>query len=341
MNTQYDLPLPVVTQVSEYLTSLRLPSAFSLNLLAGDGSPRKFFRLTPASGSTFILLLDPEWILSRDYAPHQAFLNRVKIPVPAFLLVKPEMGFLLMEDIGDDLLQFYLQKNPSEKSAWLEKSMEILADLHGKIFPVPKELPCSSRRFDQQKYQEELLFTWEHLAKEYLKEGEIAGALLKKIKTFCKSLEKICPAVFSHRDYHIRNILIKDQKLFLIDFQDARLGPPHYDVASLLWDPYMPIEEKERLALKEIYIKKVQQFPALQSAIQWETFDQDLKRVAFQRLVKAAGSYASFYNRYGKQTHLPYLKPALERAQALVLEISDLNFLPLGQWLDKINYEKN
>ena len=81
----------VTTQVASHLKT----KDFSLKLLAGDGSTRQFFRLTASNPpKTLVLLFDPGWILSRDYAPHQAFLKANRIPVPDFLLVNEKEGIL-------------------------------------------------------------------------------------------------------------------------------------------------------------------------------------------------------------------------------------------------------
>lgn len=321
--------------ITKWLAKQGNSEKFRIQRLAGDGSTRQFFRVFFPK-KNLILLWDPDWTLSQDYPSHQTFLKSRKIRVPDFFAIDSKVGALLMEDLGDDLLQHYIQKHPKEKFSSIERSVILLGSLHAQTFPVPKELPCASRFFDKEKYSQEFLFTWEHLGEKLLSLKKPAS--MDALTEFSKSLEKIQPLCFSHRDYHTRNILATLGDLVLIDFQDARMGPPHYDLASILYDAYLPVTAEERSSLIQVYQEAIKG-SSLSQAISWDTFDSDLKRVALQRTIKAAGSFASFYTRYQKTTHLPYLVPALEMAKELRASTTvpggfDTVF-PLEDWIRK------
>jgi len=323
--------------IERWIASQRITTPLKFHPLAGDGSQRTFYRLTWGKASR-VLLSDIGWDLSKDYAPHQEFLASHALPVPLFFEVDASGGFLVMEDLGDQLLQFEILKHPNEKMAWLETATRLLSTLHGKTYPVPKTLPAATRRFDQKKYTDELKFTFEHLQVGYLGMPAPSAAELIAVEDFCGAISHIEPQVFAHRDYHCRNILVKDKKLYLIDFQDARLGPPHYDLASLVYDAYVPINDTQRAKLAALYQEELKAYP-LYGAIDWKTFDSDLRRIAFQRVVKAAGSFASFFMRYGKETHLPYLVPALQYAVSLLPSCPELLVkgkpaMDLSHWAD-------
>lgn len=310
-----------------------------LDRLAGDGSNRTFYRLKLPS-KTFVVLSDPGWHLSKDYLPHQAYLRSKGLPVPDFGKEDPGAGFLVMEDLGDELLQFRIQKEPASRLDWLRKMTELLAELHGRTFPVPSTLPIATRKFDGEKYSQEMAFTFEHLVVGFLGYPPPNADTVRIIRDYCDGLAKIRPEVFAHRDYHTRNVILNQTRLFLIDFQDARLGPPHYDLVSLIYDAYVPISDAERKELVALYRTKVKPFP-LNSQIDWSCFDDDLAQVAFQRVVKAAGSFASFFTRYGKSTHLPYLRPALEMARNLQRTSATLppalqSVFKIDEWLGKL-----
>lgn len=310
------LPKRISEWLNQWLLTQKMPPPLEILPLAGDGSTRSFFRLKWKS-TTQVLLADPDWIFSKDYPAHQQYLASCGIPVPAFLGCSPEVGALVMEDLGDELLQFELKKHPQKKMAWLERAIRMLAKLHGATFPVAEELPAASRHFDRAKYLEELRYTQEHLSEKLFREKPLPPEASKTLEFFCASIGNLPPEVFCHRDFHTRNILVHKDELALIDFQDARLGAPHYDVASLLYDAYVPLSVTERAALLESYRKELSQFHHLYEKISWGAFESTLARVAFQRVVKAAGSFASFFTRHGKTTHLPYLVPALESALSL------------------------
>src|SRR5947199_2017384 len=129
---------------------------------------------------------------------------------------------------------------------WLGRATELLAELHGRTFPVPHDLPVATRTFDREKYSQELFFTEEHLVRKYLGLPHWSDAGRREVENFAGRIAGIQPHVFCHRDYHTRNLLVRGTDLFMIDFQDARLGSPHYDLASLLWDAYVPVSEPER-----------------------------------------------------------------------------------------------
>ena len=343
MSTQKSvLPERVTTWVGTWLSSKNGKSTASIEPLAGDGSTRQFYRVRQEGAGetrTWVLLSDVEWISSKDYAPHQQYLRKIGIPVPEFLRVDPEAGFLLMEDLGDELLQERMRR-ADDPVPWLVTATRLLADLHGKAFPVPRELPVATRRFDTQKYFDELLFTAEHLVAGFLKLNSWSDPQKTAVRAFCEEISAIEPLVFCHRDYHTRNLLVHADKLAMIDFQDARLGSPHYDLASLLYDAYVPIDDEVRRRLVAVYREQVSRYP-LSSAIRWESFDRHLARVAVQRTVKAAGSFASFFTRYGKRTHLPYLAPCLRTAlslQTACFSSGDplLSALDVTRWIESV-----
>jgi aminoglycoside/choline kinase family phosphotransferase len=110
--------------------------------------------------------------------------------------------------------------------------------------------------------------------------------------------------------------MLKNEKIYWIDFQDARLGSPVYDLASLLFDAYVPITDAFRKNLVQVYQSRLSIYSVAQE-LNWNRFEEELYLMAYQRTLKAAGSFASFWTRYQKNSHLVYLKPALQMAKVL------------------------
>jgi len=333
------LPPRIAEWLEKWLLSQRITtSSCRISRLAGDGSTRTFYRVS-WPGDSKILLSDPDWIFSKDYPAHQAYLTQVAIRVPAFLTWDTGVGALLMEDFGDELLQLRIQAEPAQRLQWLKQSAVLLAELHGKTFPVPRELPVSTRRFDAEKYGQELAFTQEHLVEKLLGLPALTPTGHKALERFSQTIAGIGPDVFAHRDYHTRNLLVHEDSLCLIDFQDARLGSPHYDVASLLYDPYVAMSDSEQKEVFASYQQTLTKFPKLYEKIEWATWARDLEQVAYQRVVKAMGSFAGFYTRNGKKTHLPYLVPALEIVKRLEKNRPEIGLgavFDLKVWREKI-----
>jgi len=235
----------------------------TLEPLVGDGSTRSFFRITLPT-KTRIILFDPDWTFSQNYAAHQTFLRKNNITVPEFYDIDPKSGCLLMEDCGNELLQERIQNVPKERLFWLKKAAQILGHLHGSTHPTPKSLPGARESFDQEKFSSELFFTEKHLVKNFLNLEGFNQKAHDGVIEFCDRLSRIRPLVFSHRDYHTRNFLVHKQKLYLIDFQDARMGPmgpPQYDLASLIYDAYIPLSEEERDELTKLYLETLATYP--------------------------------------------------------------------------------
>jgi aminoglycoside/choline kinase family phosphotransferase len=328
------------TWVTHWLSKERLSTDFSVSLLLGDGSSRSFYRISTKQGS-YILVSDPQWTQTQDYPAHQTYLEKLGLPVPTFYEADPSQGFLLMQDLGDELLQVRIKKSPDKKMFFLKKAITLLAELHGKTYPVPADLPVSQRAFDGDKYFSELKFTLEYLHLKLLNQAQFSNDQINELRHFCESISQITPRTFSHRDYHCRNLLVLNDELKMIDFQDARMGPPHYDIASLLYDAYCPLTEAERADLLKEYKNHISQYPIFKK-ISWHIFESDLKQIAFQRTVKAAGSFASFFIRFGKATHWPYLTPALTSALQLQKEGFGVkpSVIDLQKWITLVSQIK-
>lgn len=291
--------------------------------LCGDGSSRQFFRLhledlSAARHQTKILLYDAGWNLSANYPLIQKLLIRRELPVPKFEILDEKSGILVMEDLGDELLQLRLATaSATETETWFRKALEILATLQAEFYPLQKDWSNINPPFSGQKFFEEFCYTENHLLKNFLgltgfSEHQKGGA-----RKFCDLLAETPPTLLCHRDYHTRNLLISSEELFFIDFQDARVGPPTYDLASLLYDAYSPITEEQRSRLLTHYKDFCRQFSFSQS-IDWPKFEENLAAAALQRTFKAAGSFAAFYTVRKQETHLIYLKPVLELVQEIL-----------------------
>jgi aminoglycoside/choline kinase family phosphotransferase len=119
------------------------------------------------------------------------------------------------------------------------------------------------------------------------------------------------PRVLCHRDYHTRNLLVAgDGRVVAIDHQDARRGPDTYDLASLLYDPYVDQQEPRT----QECIRQFRQARDLKEPE--EVFGERLDAVAAQRLLKAAGTFAAQKMLHDRSSYLAYLPAALTRARA-------------------------
>lgn len=243
-----------------------------------EASDRKYFRVFYPD-ETLILCKDVRF--QHDFIEIADFLSHEQFTVPE-ILKKDLIHFLiLMSDGGDkDLTSI---TDDVEYREWLVKSVELLVRLQ-KTNPIP---PVSSREFDLEKLGFESKFTYTNYLK-FQKEFRLKTQLRSEVKIFIEEcsgfLAEYPVKVFCHRDFHGRNLLINSEnEICMIDFQDARMGTPFYDLSSILYDAYRPIPFAMRQGLYQLFLKLSEQnFPKSKECYYIQ---------CLQRSYKALGSY--------------------------------------------------
>jgi len=130
-----------------------------------------------------------------------------------------------------------------------------------------------------------------------------------------------------HRDFQSQNIIMRNGQAYLIDFQGMRPGLAEYDVASLLYDPYVDLGETERAELLAYYRGR-----QLENGITIDNgFDFTLRLCAMQRLMQALGAYGFLGLVKGNKHFLQFIPNALRSLRAVVTKID--NFQPLASFL--------
>ncbi len=280
--------------------------------LAGDASSRRFYRVeSPQEAASRILVVFPEPFVGEieRYFQISFTLDEAGLPVPEIFLRNKKLGFLLVEDCGDFTLQKAALSLPGEAVSPLYlQAIELLTNFQKKLIPSRyPDCPALRFSFDLTTFGRELDFFLTHTLQGYYR-GRIPTTDRDRFADFfriicLRALDQ--PHVFCHRDYHSRNLLLHRDKLRLIDFQDARLGPYSYDLVSIVHDPYVNLRDDLRnLLLLHYYQRR----PRPDEKISLDRFHRDCDMMSLQRLLKAAGTYGFMTvekNRewYGK--HLP------------------------------------
>jgi aminoglycoside/choline kinase family phosphotransferase len=129
------------------------------------------------------------------------------------------------------------------------------------------------------------------------------------------------PRVLVHRDFQSQNILIHDDTAWLIDFQGMRPGLPHYDVASLLYDPYVELTGAERDLLLQSY-----KLAARRSGMEIAPgFDEIFYFCALQRLMQALGAYGFLGLQKGRPDFLAHIPAARRSLREVAARIDGLD----------------
>jgi len=214
-------------------------SVESLALIAGDASPRQYFRLVFRAAAeslpqTRIGVVSPASEKNDEFIAVRALLESVAIRVPKLYALDLEQGFLMLEDLGDTLLLSVLNDNTRDE--WYRRGMEVLLKQVA-IQPSTTSLPEYSRSLLQQELD---LFPAWFLQKLLGYEGTGINTAFAALSSCLLKNAQEQPQVVVHRDFHSRNLMCVDSdQLGVIDFQDAVIGPVTYDAVSLLKDCYI------------------------------------------------------------------------------------------------------
>ena len=258
--------------------------------LTGDASDRRYFRIIPAGGSPFVLALHagPIQFATLPFANVSELLQRMAMPVPIVLGHSDALGVVALEDLGDVTLQAHLGTASSTEHAALYRSAVALVDQlqrRGAEFASDRYLPYGIA-FDVEKLTWELTFFVKHFVEGYRASPIAADERTRLDHEFAEVVRELAaePRVLCHRDYHSRNLMLHDGSLYLIDFQDARMGPDTYDLVSLLRDSYMDISEQQVDDL-------IAYFLALKGRPAEDGFRRRFDVMALQRNLKALGTF--------------------------------------------------
>jgi N-acetylmuramate 1-kinase len=307
----------------------------SFRLLQGDGSTRRIVRAVRGGQSRILVLpaaadTNAGTIYPQRHGPGTpdeaegfayiaAHLERLGVPVPQIHALDAESRVLVLEDLGDTHLYDLVRatrtaalsdhRTASLRRAY-EDALEILLCMQG----APPE-PFDPSRTPNPDYDEAFILRFE------------AGYFLREMVRGCCRLEPADPAgldadcghaaqdalstaprVFMHRDYQSRNLMRTPRGLVVIDFQGARLGPPEYDLAALVLDPYADLPESLRLELVDRYLDRATHSSAERAAAQ-----RRFRACGINRMLQALGAFGYLGGRLGKPDFLEHAPAALRR----------------------------
>jgi N-acetylmuramate 1-kinase len=317
--------------------------------LPGDASTRRYFRVSSEKKSYIVMQMESfaDQGMNLNFLAMQRHLAASGVDVPEVLDVDPKRGFILLEDLTDTTFLRRLQEVSDAETERLLYQRVIDALVHMQIHASPGkkgvargprsldkadgDLEAFRLRFDHEKLMWEMTNTIEHFYEIYLKR-EITA---RDRKVMMSGFSEICtllaaqPTVLAHRDFHSRNIMvtpttdkkracIPGERLVMIDFQDARLGPAQYDLVSLLRDCYYQLEEEQIRRLIDYYIARWEALSG--EPLDRQNFFYVFDLMAVQRNFKAIGSFASFLNRRGNATYLKYIGNTFENIRRTLLK---------------------
>lgn len=297
--------------------------------LTPDASTRNYFRVPWNSGKAVAAVypepFDPEFHPYLDVT--RLFLDN-GIPVPEIYAVEGQSGIIVQEDLGDrQLFKVYDELPEDDCDEYKERAVNLIAQIQkATAVAFEKQSIASRLAFDEAKLSWELDFFMDHffgsLRKESLRHGE-AAELKAELNDIAAELAAR-PRVLCHRDFHAANLMIdKNNRLRVVDHQDARMGPVTYDLVSFLLDRRSEPPSLAELRAYRLFLLEERRLLGL-DALDPDEFAQEFRLMTIQRGLKAIGTFSYQSAVCGRaKVYEQFIQPTL----AIVLQAAD--------WLDR------
>jgi aminoglycoside/choline kinase family phosphotransferase len=317
-------------QLLLYLEKQKI-STKNLVAIRSDASFRKYYRL-----ENNILVMDaaPEKGESvSKFSEIATILHSFNLSAPKIIDVNNKEGFILLEDFGDKIFSTYMNKE--NKINLYKKAIDVLIDIKIKSNQNKSSLSKLTTYNFEELYRESILFI------EWFIEQKLRMQISnKKREEFYQILQQAFLNIKSQndtlvlRDYHVDNLILKDHKeplkqVGLIDFQDALLGSSFYDLASLLEDVRMPLNENEKEELLKYYINMTN-----------ENYEMVLREINFfslQRNLKILGIFNRLSIRDGKARYLEYLPATFNFIKS---NLKSSLFFDMKKWIEELQIKE-
>jgi len=305
-------------EIQKFLTEHLGKVDFKLDPIKKGGSDREFFRVTLPHEDSFIFMhYGDEVEENAHWININRFMASLDINVPRIVAQDVSRHFILLEDLGDVDLW-------SKRSLlWAQRRdyyFQVLTQIHRlhsfDLKTVPADLQLSESYGPG-------LYKWEH---EYFLEnlvGEVckiklsssdSAMLMKELDELSARLKIIEPSLI-HRDFQSQNIMIKNDRPVLIDFQGMRSGCLFYDLGSLICDPYVTFTDEERNELINYY------YELMNPAYSCDEFVHNYWMGSVQRLLQALGAYGFLGLKKNKPAFLGYISNGLANLSIAVSHV--------------------
>lgn len=289
----------VPDKIADFLKNVGWEDA-DVRPIDGDASARRYFRIAKSGRRAIVMDAPPPDEDPKPFLHIAEYLARHDMRAPQILAAEPDNGLVLLEDFGKRRMREYVDAHPESERAVYMAAIDALVQLHR----LP---PADCRAYDMGFYHTELdVFTQWYcetmgLDVDVTEYGEIWTQALAPV------LKQQTPGVTVLRDYHAENIMLLDDGQGLLDFQDALVGHPAYDLVSLLQDARRDVPETLEAEMLDYYRK---------AADPGKGFDNAYYVLGAQRNLKIIGIFVRLWKRDNKPRYLsmiPRVWEALER----------------------------
>lgn len=290
-----------------------------LSPVAGDASFRRYFRVREGDRRAILMDAPPPHEDPRPFIHIAEYLKNSGFAAPEIFARDLESGLVLLEDFGDQRMREHLDYHPEDEDAIYRQAVDLLRDLH--------KVPAASiAPYDEAQYLREahLLTEWYCPAQQLDVDADRFDAIWRTL------LEPVIaaqhPPVTVMRDYHAENIMLLENGGFgLLDFQDALVGHPGYDLVSMLQDARRDVSDDVEEKMLAYYLSGHSQKEA-------EEFRSQYAILGAQRNTKIIGIFTRLSVRDGKQRYLDFM-PRMWRL--LEKDLQHPALAPMAHWFDE------
>jgi aminoglycoside/choline kinase family phosphotransferase len=306
------------TRIDQFLSEAGLTGQVSTVVpLTGDASDRKYFRVLLRQAPTQVLAVHPQAIdFERlPFANVSRLYGAMPVPVPKILGHSNPLGIIALEDLGDVTLQAHLgAASFAEHKGLYREAVALIETLQrrGAELASPEYVPYGIA-FDVEKLTWELQFFTKHFLEGYRGATLMPAAREALAKEYASIVEELAaePRVLCHRDYHSRNLMLHEGRLYIIDFQDTRMGPDTYDLVSLLRDSYMDFTEQQVEDLIAFFLALRGTPGGGRPVPEAKEFRRRFDLMALQRNLKALGTFGFQTIARGNPVYIQYIPRTL------------------------------
>ena len=305
--------------LDDFLNEAGWGGAF-VEAIPGDASFRRYFRIREAGGagrSAMLMDAPPPQEDPRPFIHVGRWLTDHGLRAPHIYAERPERGLVLIEDFGPDRMRDWLDRNPAAEREVYAQAIDALIALHQR--PAGPFAPYSLETY----LREVSLFPDWYCAAAGLDVDAMAFDAAWR-KALAPVIARQQPGVTVLRDYHAENImLLPSGEQGLIDFQDALVGHPAYDLVSLLQDARRDVADQLESEMLDRYTSRVDVHP---------DFAADYAVLGAQRNAKIVGIFSRLWKRDGKPRYLELIPRVWE---AMERDLAHAALAPVAHWFDE------
>ncbi len=320
----------VISQTRERFPLLA-SETFSVDLIEKGGSGRKYYRISTGEASSMIVVkYSPERTENARFVELATFLDESGVRVPRIYLHDPDEGLIWMQDLGaEDLWSFRDEDWSTVRGPAYRSAVSAVFQLHTKATRRFADAPVSVElEFDEQLYLWEQGYFVEHCLVGIFGVSAEQAARYAELPALREMADELArqDRVLVHRDFQSQNVLVSGGEGWLIDFQGMRPGLAQYDLASLLYDPYVALTDGQRSELLHHY----RSLAAGAGVALADNFDRIFWMCAAQRLMQALGAYGFLGLKGGRSDFLDHVPAARRSLREVAARIDGMDeFLQL------------